>query len=256
MSEAIDARPGLVAMGAGGHPVIASAWTFAPAPVPGTHFVAPDARVDIVVRIDASARADAFVFGPDMKPTRPRFDARTRYLGLRLRVPEGASLFGPRATELLGGAFLLATWATREPDEVLECVHGLLDALVARDRSPAPRWLADVVRFAEAHPTMSVDALARATGIATRSLSRMFARWIGPSPKQLLRLFRARAATRALASGDLPAEVSAHLEYADQAHLTREIQALFDATPGAIRRDPRLAELFNPGVPSSPRTSA
>lgn len=256
MSDGVDARLGLIAMGAGAHPVIASAWTFAPAPAPGTHFVAPDARVDIVVRIDASARADAFVFGPDMKPTRPRFDARTRYLGLRLRVPEGASLFGPHATELLGGGFHLATWATRDPDEVLECVHGLLDELVARDRSPSPRWLAEVVQFAETHPTMSVDALSRASGIATRSLSRAFARWIGASPKQMLRLFRARAATRALASGTSAAEVAAHLEYADQPHLTRELQALFDATPGAIRRDPRLADLFNPGAASSPNMSA
>lgn len=251
MTDAIEPVRGVAEIRMPPHPRIASAWTLEPSRAAGTHFVAPDTRVDIVVRIDPSARADAFVFGPELKASRHKFDAGTRYLGIRLLTTAGASLFGVDAAALLGSGFPLATWATRDADEVLEKLRRLLDRLASNDRTSSPSWLADVVEFAEAHATLSVDALARATGVTTRSLSRIFARWIGPSPKQMLRLFRARGATRALALGRAPAEVAAELRYADQAHLTRDLRAFFGTTPGAVRRRPRLSDLFNPGAPPS-----
>jgi hypothetical protein len=61
MTDTFESVRGVAETSVRAHPRIASAWTFEPSPAAGTHFVAPDARVDIVVRIDPSARADAFV---------------------------------------------------------------------------------------------------------------------------------------------------------------------------------------------------
>jgi len=64
-------------------------------------------------------------------------------------------------------------------------------------------------------------------------------RWSGLAPKPLARILRLQRTLAALRAGRLPlALIAAHMGYADQAHMNREMKVLAGATPAELAARP------------------
>ena len=118
-----------------------------------------------------------------------------------------------------------------DPTDLEKC---LLAALPEPDPLGAEaRYVVDLIRD---DPALGrVDALAAATGMSVRRLQRLFAEYIGISPKWVLRRYRLHEITERLNAGTPIdwAGCAADLGYADQAHLSRDFTDLFGEPPTA-----------------------
>lgn len=94
---------------------------------------------------------------------------------------------------------------------------GLLDAMIG-DRS--------LVR---------VDQVAALGGVSTRSLQRLFAGYVGVSPKTVLARYRLQDAAAAIDAGQVDdlASLAADLGWFDQAHFSRDFRSVVGTTPSA-----------------------
>jgi AraC-like DNA-binding protein len=109
-----------------------------------------------------------------------------------------------------------------EPDADYDALLGVVGSMLA-DRS--------MVRVAQ------VEA---ASGLGTRSLQRLFARYVGVSPKWVLARYRMHDVVTALDEGydGSLADLAARHGWFDQAHFTREFTNLVGVPPGEYRRHP------------------
>ena len=123
----------------------------------------------------------------------------------------------PHVEELIAGAegFLRARWPAEDPQ--VELVGRIVTTLL-HDREIA-----------------RVEDVADRFGLRLRTLQRLFARYVGVSPKWVLRRYRLHEAAAALArEQDRPwAEVAAELGYFDQSHFIRGFTAAIGLTPVA-----------------------
>jgi AraC-like DNA-binding protein len=112
-------------------------------------------------------------------------------------------------------AFLRARWPTEDPQ--VELVGRIVAALL-HDR--------EITR---------VEDVAARFGIASRTLQRLFAGYVGVSPKWVLRRYRLHEAAAMLACEQSRpwAEVAAQLGYFDQSHFIRDFTAAVGMTPVA-----------------------
>lgn len=118
----------------------------------------------------------------------------------------------------LAEGFLRERWPPHDPQ--VELVGRIVAALL-HDRTIA-----------------RVDDVTARFGIPPRTLQRLFARYVGVSPKWVLRRYRLHEAAAALAAEqDRPwAEVAAELGYYDQSHFIRDFAAAVGLTPVAYAR--------------------
>lgn len=185
--------------------------------------VMPDGCRDFIVRLGPGTRGEAFL-SPLMRwPERVAARKGERFFGIRLRPGAGVDEAAlqrfqglPRETscEALIDFARNAATLSAHVDEALSC-------------------LADVKSSALA---------ARRLGVSLRTLQRHTLRATGQGPDFWRRLARARKAARAVLDG-LPLSQTAHdCQYADQAHMTRDLARWFFMTPGdmaAGREDAR-----------------
>jgi AraC-like DNA-binding protein len=152
------------------------------------------------------------------------------------RTVPAADLFGPAVIEvqrpLLGGT---------EVRQVAEMARIAEDFL--RDLLPEPDLVAGevagiVARITDAPSLFRVDDLAAELGLSMRSLQRLFAEYVGASPKWVLRRARLHeAAARAEQEDGMDwAALAADLGYSDQAHLTRDFTAAVGVPPARYAR--------------------
>jgi len=102
------------------------------------------------------------------------------------------------------------------------------------ERDPLAEQVASLVSRITADPGMRrVDQLSAASGITARSLQRLFADYVGVSPKWVMRRARLHEAAERADSGEPVdwAELAADLGYADQAHLTRDFTVTLGVSP-------------------------
>jgi AraC-like DNA-binding protein len=193
---------------------------------------------------------DVVVTGP---PTR-RFDVDLRgtgwVVGLKFHHGEFTGMTGVPARNLLDvrvpaerclpQAFVLgvlgAATAGDEDEVVAACTRAVEPLLTGLD----PGWTQarDLVRLAETDDTVTTtSALAERAGCSERTLQRLFARYVGPPPKQVVLRYRLQNAVAALDadSGEPLAELASRLGFYDQAHLAREFTAFVGIAPGAYR---------------------
>jgi AraC-like DNA-binding protein len=78
-----------------------------------------------------------------------------------------------------------------------------------------------------------VDELCAASGLSARTLQRLFADYVGVSPKWVMRRARLHEAAERADSGEPVdwAALAADLGYADQAHLTRDFTVTIGVPP-------------------------
>ncbi|MFJ9692724.1 DUF6597 domain-containing transcriptional factor [Kitasatospora sp. NPDC101183] len=184
----------------------------------------------------------ARLYGVDRTVFTRRLEGVGHALGARFRPGAFRPFAGHPVGRLVDRSVPAADYFGPEADRLNEQLRAdpdpaLLDAFL-RPRLPAPDPVAEEVAAMVARITASpdlcrVDDLARELGLSVRRLQRLFAEYVGASPKWVLRRARLHeAAERAAASGGLDlAALAAELGYADQAHLTRDFTAAVGVSP-------------------------
>ncbi len=154
------------------------------------------------------------------------------------RVVPAARLFGPQAErtrqEIMGVA---SEGSEDSEDEADAWMIGYAEALlcsVRPGRDALAEQVADMVSRITIDPGLRrVDQLSAASGMTTRSLQRLFADYVGVSPKWVMRRARLHEAAERADSGE-PVDwalLASDLGYADQAHLTRDFTATLGISP-------------------------
>jgi AraC-like DNA-binding protein len=86
-----------------------------------------------------------------------------------------------------------------------------------------------------------VEQLADRNAVTVRSLQRMFAKYVGVSPKWVIRRYRLHEAAEQLGNGSTVdyADLAVELGYSDQAHFLRDFKSVVGVSPGAYAKDNR-----------------
>jgi AraC-like DNA-binding protein len=144
------------------------------------------------------------------------------------RVVPATRLFGPLAEKTRHAVMCAETDAhmTSQAESLL--FSGL------PERDPVAEQVAALVALITSDPALQrVDQLSGASGLSVRSLQRMFADYVGVSPKWVMRRVRLHEATSRADAGEPVdwAALAVDLGYADQAHLTRDFTATIGVPP-------------------------
>ena len=175
---------------------------------------------------------------------RKRIAGRGRVVGVKFR-PGAFQPFWGRSVHLLtnrtvpledvfgAGAAELAERVRAEPARPFAVME---DFLRARLPAPDPNldMLAAIVTTMLEDPAVArVDALAARHGLSTRTLQRLFRRYVGVSPKWVLKRYRLHEAAERIAEGRDGdwAATALDLGYFDQAHFVRDFTALIGTSP-------------------------
>lgn len=148
-------------------------------------------------------------------------------------------LWGPQA------AALAARLTDAAPvDELIRAVEGFLRERWPPD-DPQVRLVGRIVAAMLHDRTITrVDDVTERFGLAERTVQRLFRRYVGVSPKWVLRRYRLHEAAAALARDqDRPwAEVAADLGYFDQSHFIRDFTRAIGLTPVAYAQACRVKQ--------------
>ncbi|MBD0694208.1 hypothetical protein BG452_15265 [Streptomyces sp. CBMA123] len=184
----------------------------------------------------------ARVYGVDRSLFVRRLEGAGHVLGVKFRPGAFRPLTGHPVSALADRSVPAADYFGPEVDRcnallLAEPGAGPADAFLL-SRLPAPDPVAEEVaamveRITGSPDLCRVDDLARELGLTVRRLQRLFAEYVGASPKWVLRRARLHeAAERAAAGGGLDlAALAVELGYADQAHLTRDFTATVGIPP-------------------------
>ncbi len=208
----------------------------------------------------------ARLFGPQVER------ARQAIMGADPDADSGA---GGRATDSAGDS---AADSGADDARMIGYAEGLLRSVLP-ERDPLAEQVAALVsRITDDPGLRRVDQLSASSGLTARSLQRLFADYVGVSPKWVMRRARLHEAAERADSGE-PVDwalLASDLGYADQAHLTRDFTVTIGVPPSryaaAPLRGPLTGRSFRitpqrggrrtwertpvtlaPSVPSSPR---
>ena len=189
----------------------------------------------------------AGVFGVDRSIFTRRLTGEGKALGVRFR-PGGFHPFYRKsidalndrvvpARQILGQAADEACAAAMSvgasDDAMVAAAEGLLRGFGAVPDPIATQAAAMVSRITADPALRRVTALAEAFCMPERRLQRLFAEYVGVSPKWVMRRARLLEAARRADAGDMVdwAALALDLGYADQAHLTRDFTATIGIPP-------------------------
>lgn len=190
------------------------------------------------------------VYGVDLGLFVRRLEGRGQVLGVKFR-PGGFRPFlgGPvqeltgrvvPAVELLGPDVLETSRQILESGDPLQQKQLAEAFLLPRIPPPDPQLdeiVAMVASATEDHRLLRVEQLAERHGVSVRTLQRLFAEYVGATPKWVLRRARLHeAALRAEDSAVDWAQLADALGYADQSHLSRDFSAAVGVPPTRYAR--------------------
>lgn len=152
----------------------------------------------------------------------------------RLPARNGVAPLGP---DLGMDPALLRDAVLAEDDDAARTA--VLDrALAPLAPAPEPAYL-DLLALLDAmiedRSLVRVDQVAALGGLSTRSVQRLFAGYVGVSPKKVLARYRLQDAAAAIDAGEVDdlAALAADLGWFDQAHFSRDFHAVVGTTPSA-----------------------
>lgn len=222
------------------------------------HWVLPDGCVDIVFINDDPP----VVVGPWTDPFIVTLAAGTTIVGARLSPGKAPSVLGLPAVELRNGSVPLAdVWGVRSKpfarihDESSQSkrMSVLAEALLETFTfgMPVDEAVVAGIRWLGEHPNGRVEHLSQWIGISNRHLQRRFVATVGYGPKMFQSILRFQRLLN-LASGiDVQrrlAQLAVDAGYADQAHMTREVQRFAKSSPTVLLRSDRctlsMSDLF------------
>lgn len=93
----------------------------------------------------------------------------------------------------------------------------------------------------------AVNALEKRFGRSERTLQRLFSRYVGVSPKWVIRIYRLQEAADQMARGESvdSATLAAELNYHDQAHFIHDFKTVTGRTPAVYARDQRSEKILS-----------
>jgi AraC-like DNA-binding protein len=148
-------------------------------------------------------------------------------------------------TELdMSGHRLLTAVAAEEDDDDRA---GVLDATLAPLAPEPPAAFVDLIgivdQMVEDRGLVRVDQVAALAATSVRSLQRLFATYVGVSPKSVLARYRLQDAAATIDSGEVDdlAGLAASLGWFDQAHFSRDFRSVVGVTPSAYLQRAREA---------------
>ena len=162
------------------------------------------------------------------------------------RVVPAARLFGSRAEKARQAIMRSDAGSVDEDDARMIGYAEAMLCSVLPERDPLAEQIAALVsRITDDPGLRRVDQLSAEAGITARTLQRLFADYVGVSPKWVMRRARLHEAAERADGGEPVdwAELAADLGYADQAHLTRDFTVTIGVSPAATpppRRTDRL----------------
>ena len=168
------------------------------------------------------------VFGMKFHPGGFRPFLQTSVSTLTDRVVPAADIFG---ADILALATKLRTLDT---PEAMAAAADAYFALHLPPHDPNSALAAELVATVLNDPTiLTVEALARFSGLGIRALQRLFKEYVGVSPKWVIRRFRLHELLERFHSGKPldGAQLALDLGYADQAHLINDFRKLAGFTP-------------------------
>ena len=160
------------------------------------------------------------------------------------RVVPAARLFGSRAEQarqaiMCDGAFEVGDFAADDA-RMIGYAEALLGSVLP-ERDPLAEQVAALVsRITDDPGLRRVDELSAASGMTARTLQRLFADYVGVSPKWVMRRARLHEAAEHADSGEPVdwASLASDLGYADQAHLTRDFTLTIGVPPSRYAATP------------------
>jgi len=223
------------------------------------HRVLPDACIDIVLINDEPP----VVVGPWDTSFVARLTVGTHVTGARLHPGRAPSLLGIPSSELLNQevpvAALKGAVQGMHLDEVIQQPDSstrrsaLAQILSASVHDSAPPDLAVLagIRWLSRHPQGRIGQLSRTIGISERQLHRRFSAAIGYGPKtfqSVLRFQRLLKTAHHTGPEQSLADLAVSTGYADQAHMTRDVQRLANIRPTELLRSAdstlQMSDLF------------
>jgi len=210
--------------------------------------VVPDGCVDLLWRNDRFT-----VVGPDITAATPEVEPGSIVLGIRFRPGAAVKWLRRPLTEIIGQEVPMAELWGSAADRVADWIRAapstkdkirVLQELLAvqAPRVELPRQEAAMIfRFLKADASAEgrkIVALRERLGVSERTLRRQCDELFGYGPKTLDRILRFQR-FQALARTDSDeglACLALRAGYADQAHLTREVQSLCGMTAGEFVR--------------------
>lgn len=179
-----------------------------------------------------------------------RLTGTGRTFGIAFRPAAFQPLLGASMSTLTDRGVSIGTVFGPEGETLARRIHtaagfaetvSLVEAFLApRVRSVAPEaaWVRDrVERLMVDRSLLRVEDAAKAFHVGERSLQRLFRRYVGVSPKWVIRRYRLLEAAEQLKDARAPAlaELADALGYADQAHFAREFKQVVGRTPREFR---------------------
>jgi AraC-like DNA-binding protein len=178
----------------------------------------------------------ARLFGPQAEKTRQaimRASAGSGGSGGATGAGSSAGSFGSGGSFGSDGSGGSAGAEDEADARMIEYAEGLLCSVLPERDPLAEQAAALVARITDDPGLRRVDELSAASGMTARSLQRLFADYVGVSPKWVMRRARLHEAAERADSGE-PVDwgsLAANLGYADQAHLTRDFTATLGVSP-------------------------
>ena len=174
------------------------------------------------------------------------------------RVVPAARLFGPRAEKTRQ-----AIVGSCDVDDgvMIGYAEALLHSVLPERDPLAEQAAALVARITDDPGLRRVDQLSASSGITPRTLQRLFADYVGVSPKWVMRRARLHEAAERAGGGEPVdwAALASDLGYADQAHLTRDFTVTIGVPPARYAAAPLFAGIvfsFVSGRPWAPSRAA
>ena len=146
------------------------------------------------------------------------------------RVVPAARLFGPRAEKTRQA--IIGDFGV-DDGVMIGYAEALLHSVMP-ERDPLAEQAAALVSRVTDDPVLRrVDQLSASSGLTVRTLQRLFADYVGVSPKWVMRRARLHEAAERAGSGEPVdwAALASDLGYADQAHLTRDFTVTIGVPP-------------------------
>ena len=158
------------------------------------------------------------------------------------RVVPAARLFGPRAEKTRQAIMDDFTFGGLDVDDgvMIGYAEALLHSVLPEPDPLAEQAAALVSRITEDPALRRVDQLSASSGLTARTLQRLFANYVGVSPKWVMRRARLHDAAERADSGEPVdwAALASDLGYADQAHLTRDFTVTIGVPPSPLPAAP------------------
>lgn len=217
-------------------------------PEPYVTHVVPHPSVNLVFQRYGDKPDIGELAGIGLELFTQKLEGRGRVCGVQFR-PGGFRPFAPDrpvsawtgrrlpAEEVLPGAVGAAAdgLGPAEEDARVAALDAFLLGLAPQPDPQAGLAMALVDRIRTDRTVRQVADVARANGLSVRSLQRLFAAYVGVSPKWVILRYRLHEAVeRASTEADVDwAGLAAELGYSDQAHLVRDFRATVGVPPTA-----------------------